>query len=429
MIRVAMAVLGVLAWSATAGAEPAGELGGLEDRVRALEEATEEESAGGVDVFYEDGVTFKERDGDWKAVLGAYAMVRGDFFIRARERDHVHSFAVEETAIHLQAKIAETWEGYVHARFLPDGADLYLGYAGFVRWEELQVRVGVITSPFSMEYDEWVQWVDLPYYSPTSLLDPDISLGAIASGSLAGGAVDWATGVFNGNGPGRNADENSDKDVVARIRARLEDTPAGFLHFGVAASAGRTRKEIGATPFDFVMPSTGTTWHSDPGLVDFRTDGRTLRVQAQLAWILGPFELKSEAATLRSHVDFPGSRNHVTRAWSAYATAGLWIGGSRRPGAVPNVDKALFDGGFGAFQVVVRASRTVLDDAFAHHAAFGGARRAFEAAVAVNWYASRHFRLTLMAAGIRYASGRAVLDGGTEARRENTLGFRAQVDF
>jgi phosphate-selective porin len=405
------------------------ETAGLEERVRELEARVAEPEPGSVDVFYEDGLTFTEHDGDWSVVLGAYAIVRGDFFIRARERDHVHTFVVEDTAVHLQATLADSWEGYVHARFLPDGADLYLGHVGFVKWEALQVRAGVVTPPFSMEYDEWVQWIDLPYYSLTSAMDPDVSLGAVASGVLAEGAFDWSIGAFNGNGPGQNGDENSDKDVVARVRVRLEETPAGFLQFGVAASAGRARKDPGVTPFDFVMLSTGTTWHSDPGLVDYRTDGRVLRLQAQAAWILGPFELKSEAATFRAHVDFPDSRNHVFRAWSAYLSAGLWIGGSRRPGAVPTVDKPLFGGGVGAFQVVVRASRTVLDDTFAHHAEFAGARRVFEGAIALNWYASRHFRLTLMAAGIRYSSGRAVLDGGTEAKRENVLGFRAQVDF
>lgn len=404
ILRAAALVLG--AW-----VEAQGETPGLEERVRELEERATKTEPGGVDVFYEDGLTLQESDGDWSVVLGAYAIVRGDFFIRARERDHVHTFVVEDTAVHLLATLAGSWEGYVHARFLPDGADLYLGHVGFVKWEELQVRVGVVTPPFSMEYDEWVQWIDLPYYSLTSAMDPDISLGAVASGVLAEGAFDWSIGAFNGNGPGQNGDENSDKDVVARVRVRLEETPAGFLQF------------------DFATFSTGTTWHSDPGLVDFRTDGRTLRLQAQAAWILGPFELKSEAATFRAHVDFPDSRNHVFRAWSAYASAGLWIGGSRLPGAVPTVDKPLFGGGVGAFQLVVRASRTVLDDTFAHHAEFAGARRAFEGAIALNWYASRHFRLTLMAAGIRYSSGRAVLDGGTEAKRENVLGFRAQVEF
>jgi hypothetical protein len=414
-----------------AHAEEAGGPAGLEERVRELEAkaAEPEEKPAGVSLYYSDGLNFEETEGDWSIVLGGYAMVRGDFFIHAHERDHVDAFSIEETALHLMATIAESWEGYVHGRFLADGADLYLGHVGFVKWEELQVRAGLITSPFSMEFDEWVQWIDLPYYSPGSQMDTDIALGVLANGTLGGGVVDWAAGVFNGNGPGKGTDENSDKDVVARVRFRLEESPVGFLQAGLAASYGRARKEPGETPFSFLIPSTGTTWHSDPGLVEFRTDGRVVRVQAQAAWILGPFELRSEAAALRAHVDFPDGRNRVFRAWSAYASAGLWIGGSHRPAGVPEVEKPLFGGGIGAFQFVVRASRIVLGDAFEQHAGFEGARRAFEGAAAVNWYPSRHFRLTLMAARVRYSSGRAVLDGGTRASHEVVVGFRAQVDF
>lgn len=402
---------------------------GLEERVRALEEGLESREAPPVRAWYDDGLHAGDEDAGWEVVLGGYLIARGDFFLRHRERDQVDTFAVEDASIHVLASVDGAWEGYVHGSFQPDGAQLYLAHAGFVLWDEFQVRAGVITAPFSMEFDEWVQWIDLPAYSLTSVLDPDIALGVLASGRVAEGAADWAVGVFNGNGPGQDADENGDKDVVARVRGRLEETPLGFLHAGLAASVGRARKEPGATPFDFAAPATGTTWHSDPGAVAFRTDGRLWRAQGQIAWIAGPFELRGEAEILRAQVDFPGSRNHPFRAWSAYATAGFWIGGSRRPAEEPEVESPLFDGGFGALQFTGRVSRTVLDDAFAHHAAFEGARRALELALGVNWYPNRRVRLSAMFAQVEYASGRAILDGGTRARRENVLAFRAQLDF
>jgi phosphate-selective porin len=439
-----------LLWAAAPAAAQSGPT--LEERVRKLEMSAQESgkmpdgertgSAGSrVDAWFDDGLRFKSADGNFEGRLGAHVIVHYTWNPYRNEGDgKIDGFSIRDAAVDAYARIMKSWEVYVRAQILPGGTSLYYGWAEFNKWDEVRLRAGLFKMPYSPETMEDNRWMDMPENSMVSLTAPGRDLGAMAHGAIGGGIFGYAVGVFNGNGTG--GDYNSDKDglvrVVLRPGAKSESDYIKHLYIGGGVTRGeaRSRDVSSEGPISMRAPATGTVWHDSnaTGGGTVLADENIFRAGADLAYIAGPFEIKSEYSFYKAGLEDGTGDDFNFRAHAWYAQAAFWIGGSRAPHHRPEVDKPLFGdkGGFGAFQFVGRFSQIRVNDVLEEKAGFGGSRSAKEYAVAVNWYPCAYARISAMYVRYEYDNEdtRLVpLAGGHQTNDEDAVVLRAQVDF
>jgi phosphate-selective porin len=417
--------------------------GSLEDRVKALElrmaetgeagpDAAKTSGAGSaVDVYFDKGLNFKSEDEKFAGRLGAYVIVHFSAGLKENERNQIDTFTIRQSGIDVGARFSKAFEVFISPRFLSGTADLFLGWVEFNMWKELKLRAGLYKEPYSIETGEHVLRQDMPENSFVFRHDPARDVGLMAFGEAASGVLRYWAGVFNGNGQGPN-DENSDKDVAARLLivpgSSTESGPFKHLYVGGAATHGRWRRGVNQVPFTFEWPVNGRDFLVPTGLGEnFRVDDDVTRAAAILMWLWGPMEFKTEWSYYRAKIEWNDDVD-TWNSYSNYASLGLWIGGSRAPFNRPKVDKALFDGGFGALQFVARYSKLYLGSEFQDRAGFAGTNHAREYAAAVNWFPNAHTRLSVMYAMVEYGSERCPTPAGL-IDDEDVIIVRAQIDF
>ncbi|MCE9583164.1 MAG: OprO/OprP family phosphate-selective porin [Planctomycetes bacterium] len=416
--------------------------GNLEDRVKALEaKQTEKEKAGGakggdmVGAWFDDGLRFKTDNGSFEGRLGAYVIVHYTTHLHLNESDgKIDGYTVKEAGVELDGRLWQAWEVYVRPRIMPGGTDLYYGWVEFNKWECIKVRVGVMKEPYSPETMEDRKWMDMPEDSLLSLTAPGRDLGAMIHGSPLDGIVNYSVGVFNGNGT--KGDENSDKDLAARLAfrpgAKSESEVLKHLTIGGSLTWGRANRD-GVTAFNFETPATGTNFH--PGsATGSALDGRVNRFGVDVSWVWGALSVKAEYSYFKARVNFAATDSRPAfRAHSWYGQVGFWILGSTRvTNHRPDIKKPLFNGGVGDVQVIGRVSNLRIDDTYEEHLGFTGSRSVTEFALGVNYYPNAYVRISAMFVQYRYdhkGSRQIFSADGRHFDDENAIIIRAQVDF
>lgn len=403
------------------------------------------ESTGGksmIEVYFDDGLRFRACNNDFEGRIGAYVIQHTLWFPRHLEKDHISGFTMKETGVDVWGRLFQAWEVYIRAVYAPGGASLYYGWAEFNKWDVLCIRAGYFKEPYSMETQEDVKWQDMPENSLINPQTPGRDLGVMVHGNIGKGIFRYAVGLFNGNGSvggAPNTDENSDKDFAMRLvlqpGAQMESDLIKHLYIGVAMTRGMEDKGTNETPFSFESPATQTAYHapSTPG-TPFVDNDHTTRFQGELAYLIGlgdtaQIDIKGEWSYLKAKLEF-GDAHETFRSDGFYTSLGFWLFGSRSLGKRPVVNKPLFNGGVGAFQLVVRYSQMRLDNTFEELAGFGGNRHPKEYAAALNWYPNQYVRISLMYAQEVYSHRDPVaLASGTLVKNDNVWIIRAQVDF
>ena len=409
----------------------------LENRVRALElksgaEREAASSAGGTELeaWFDKGLRFATSDDAFQARLGASFIFHGIAHQRDGGVAAPDTFLVREAALELGARFAESFEVFVSPEFLPGSSRLLYGWAEFNRWPEFRVRAGKFKEPFSMETLEETRWWDFLENSVVYMHAPVPDLGVMAHGRLADGLLGYAIGVFNGSGAG--SDNNSDKDIAARLlispARRIGWKPLRHLHAAVSATYGRQDQRAPARPFPMFDPGTGTDFHSNPAASNYEVE-TVSRLSAEFAALLGPVEAKGEFSWHRSRIEFDDGATRAFRSPAFYGQLGVWIAGRRVPFGVPEVDAPLFADGFGALQIAGRFARMRVDDVLIDHAGFQGARRVDEFALIVNWFPNENIRISLQFIRVEYRHGRATLTNGDRTAREDAILLRFQLSF
>lgn len=403
----------------------------LESRVKALEIRSAPRE-GAINAWFDRGLRFATRDDTFSARIGVSLVLHA----RTHHREHggagPDTFLVREAALEFGARFAESFEVFVSPEFLPGSARLLYGWVEFNRWPWLRVRVGQFKEPYSMETLEETRWWDFAENSVTYMQAPTPDLGVMVHGRVADGLFGYAVGVFNGNGARAGTDENSDKDLAARLVVSPADAigwkPLRHLHAAVSATHGIPDRRAPARPFPMFIPGTGTDFHSNPAASNYEI-GAITRLSGEFALLLGPVEAKAEFSWHRSRLEFDDGARRAFRSPSAYGQLGLWIAGRRVPFGVPEVDSHLFHGGFGALQVAGRYAWMKLDDLLVDRAGYDGARRVDEFAAVINWFPNEYVRVSLEFIRVAYRHGRALLLDGSRTAREDAFLLRVQLSF
>ncbi|MCE9582644.1 MAG: OprO/OprP family phosphate-selective porin [Planctomycetes bacterium] len=420
----------------------------LEERVKALEMKTggagpapaSEAGKEPLQAWFDKGLWFRAGNGMFEGRIGVYGIFHYTWNGQLNEGDgKIDGFKVKEAGLEAYGRFWKAFEVYINPRMFPTGTTLKFGWVEFNKWEELKVKVGVFKEPYSPEtYTDGVRTQDMPELSLLSVTVPGRDIGAMVHGKIAGGIFGYAIGVFNGNGADPGSDENSDKDVAARISSN--PGAGGSIDFiknlflGISVTRGKANHANGVTPFAFSTPATGTNFFFDQaGGSTFRCEDNVTRFGADFAWCWSFLEIKAEYSYFKAQVDFDNNRQSTFRSHSWYGSAGVWIGGHRTPGKRPEIDKNLFDGGMGGLNIVGRISKLHVNDVFEEQAGFGGSRNATEFALCVNWYPNPYVRISAMFVQYEYDKQRSrrIAFGADQhvSNDENAVIIRAQVDF
>jgi phosphate-selective porin OprO and OprP len=189
-----------------------------------------------VDVWFEDGIRFKAKDGSFEGRLGGRFLAHyRDVFDRPQEtvgaptmRNVPDTIFVRQARIDLEGTIMKDWGFKVQVDF---GSGLYnqsSGAApsnvtgtlrdGFVEWKKLkefQIRFGQWLVPLSQEDYSSSRFIDFAERSVMNRLHPGRELSLMFSGTILENSLDWYALVTNGQGTlndgGRNINDSNDQ--------------------------------------------------------------------------------------------------------------------------------------------------------------------------------------------------------------------------
>ena len=224
-------------------------------------------------------------------------------------------------------------------RIMPDFGGgqfvLYDAYVDLAFANAFQIRAGKFKPPVGLERLQSATAIAFTERAlPTSLV-PNRDLGIQVAGSVLGGGVSYAGGVFNGvdDGSLADTDPNNDKEFDARIMLQPFTSSLGLLRgfsVGVAGTRGTQRGTLTAA---------GLPGYRSPGQNTFFTyrnnaqatgtalaNGTRQRIMPQGFYYLGAFSVLGEYVISRQDVLLNTTSAELEqRAWQA--TAGFVLTG------------------------------------------------------------------------------------------------------
>jgi phosphate-selective porin OprO/OprP len=263
-----------------------------------------------------EGVVIKSADGAFQLKLRGYIQADGRFFPGGAVPLGTSNFLLRRA----RAVTEFTGWKYFTLRFTPDFGQgrvvLFDAYLDFRPVPQLGLRAGKAKPPIGLERLQSA--VDIRFVErglPTNLV-PNRDVGFQAFGDLAGGALSYAVGVFNGvpdfgNG---DLDATNDKDFEARLFARV-----GGAGLGIAGSTGSEHGTVSAAALPvYVTPGQQPMFRYRDSTV---ANGRRIRVAPQAYWYAGPVGVLGEYVASEQDITRTTSSRRVTsRAWQVAAS-------------------------------------------------------------------------------------------------------------
>ena len=416
----------------------------LEQRISILErklENAEEEAAtraksGATVSAGERGFSIRSNDGqydlklrllaqaDWRSVLDPEPAFNDTFLIR-RARPT------------FEAQLGK----YVAARLTPE----FAGASATVvdAWVDLKlsplftIRAGKMKGPVGLERLQSggsTLFIERAY--PTELA-PNRDIGLALTGDHNGGVFQYTAGDNNGTADGRDAaasDVDDEKELAARVFFEPFRNEPGLLQglgFGVAGSSGsKSGTSVGTSGVlpQYRTPVQTTFFQYAAGVA---ASGSHDRVTANLQYYRYGFGLIGEWIESSQEVSLAANQAKLDHtAWAAsasYVLTGEDTGfrGVAKPAKPFGTGP---DSGWGAFEVVLRATELDIDDA-----AFGGfasaatqASNALTYAAGFNWYVTTNAKIMVNYTHTSFEGGAA---GGADRADEKGILARFQLNY
>jgi phosphate-selective porin OprO/OprP len=385
------------------------------------------QSAPAVVAGWQNGFFVQSADGRNKLSFGAVIQEDGRFSVDDPSA-FTSTFTLRKARLGIQGQVAK----YFAFRLTPElgngSATVVDAYADVRFSPAFSVRIGKDKTPVGLELLYGDPGLYFNERSLVSLLVPNRDDGVQVRGDVAGGAVSYAIGVFNGVPDGSSTttdvDTNGGKDVAGRLQVRpfhrTGRAASAFDNFGLhlGFSSG---SQTGALPS--FKTSAGQRFFTYAGA---NADGDRTRVSPGIFYCYKSLGVFGEYARTRQDVTKPDVTGTVTNeAWDASGTF-ILTGETASNGVIR--PKRPFDpasGAWGAVEIVARyATLTVDEDAFTlGFAADDAVREAHQRSVGVNWYP-----VSLVKFYLSYE--RTSFEGGAAERpTENTVLLRTQLAF
>ena len=254
--------------------------------------------------------------------------------------------------------------------------DVNLNYR-YAPW--LQLRAGKFRPPVGLEQLQLDRDTLFNERSLVTDLTPNRDVGFQLWGDIAGGALSYAVGVFNGVGDARNtsnADFEDHREVAGRLFAQpFKNSQIAALQglgFGLAGSFGNSSSNANALPNANGYATEGQqlffAYNPATGGSSVVADGQHWRLSPQASYYYGPFGLMAEYAISDQVVRRVGALPLATAdlQHSAWELTGSWVltgENASYSGVTPRHPFDPRNGNWGAFQVVARYSELDIDNA------------------------------------------------------------------
>lgn len=420
----------------------------LDQRVRILERKLELEAernealakSQGQAVATKDGFEVKSADGAFRLKLRGYLQVDGRFFLDDEELPATDSWVIRRA----RPVVEGTLFKFVDFKIMPDFGGgtsvLFDAYLEARFSKAARLRAGKFKPPVGLERLQSA--TDLLFVErafPTGLV-PSRDIGLQLGGELAGGKLEYQTGLFNGVVDGGLADQDSadGKEYAARLlwkpfQPADGGVPAIDLALGLAVTRGDEEGSLTATGLPaYRIPGSSNffAYRSDSTLAGtVRADGTRERLSPQ-AWLYtGPFgalfEWVSSTTSVRRNTTVADLENEAWQLQLSWVLSGET---NSYKGVAPRRPFSPQGGGAGAWIVAVRASGLEADPAtfplFADPTR--SVREATLYGAAVSWNAVRGLRWILDYSLVQYDGGAAA---GGNRPDEKVLFTRFQVAF
>lgn len=377
----------------------------LERRLELEQEAAARASAATV-ATGADGLQVRSADGAYQVRLRGYVHSDGRYFFEGTA-PAASTFQLRRIRPILEGVVARNYHFRLMTDFGGGSVTVQDAHLDAVFGSVLRVRVGKFKPPVGLERLQSATAMSFVERALPTALVPSRDVGVQLYGELAGGAVGYQAGVFNGVVDGGSGDVDVDphKDVAGRLflqpfRGAGPELLRG-LGVGIAGSRGRqegTATAPGLPGYRTVGQQSFFAYRSNGQAAGTAiADGRRTRLSPQGWLYFRGLGLTGEHVSATHRVRRESEVAELThRAWQGTATLLLTGEDAAYTGVRP---RAVFDPArrtWGAVELAARASRLEVDeDAFPTFA--DPARSASSArhwGVGVNWYLNRNVRLS-----------------------------------
>ena len=358
---------------------------------------------------WDNGFYIQNREHTARLKIGGVTQFDGRFFVPRDSDPKVDQFGFRSIRPDLQGTVFEHYD----FRLFPDfaGGKLVVqdAYADVHYGDAVKVRVGKFKVPFGLERLQSESDTTFVERGLPTQLAPNRDLGVQVFGELAGGAVAYQVGIFNGvaDGQSGDGDVSSGKEGAARVFVKpfaTGDSLAKQLGVGGAVTYGDTTGTLAATDLPvfktqgqttFFQYRTGTTLMDTP-----IAHGRHWRATAQADYFAGPLGLLAEYVHTAEHVAL--GETHAIAAADAWQGLAQWVITGDAASFKSVTPRHAFDpshGHYGAFDLVGRvgelrfASSDVFDRGLADPTK--SALRVWNAGAGLDWFPNRTFRFVL----------------------------------
>ncbi|OGW18370.1 MAG: hypothetical protein A3G93_02495 [Nitrospinae bacterium RIFCSPLOWO2_12_FULL_45_22] len=361
------------------------EMDGLLERVKGREKKDKTLNA-----FYKDGFQVQTVDKSFKMQVGG--RVQGDYLGLDNNDTDDSSFTIR------RARIFASGDLFKHTDFKGEidfgqgnDASLTDGYLNFKYLKWAQLRIGQYKEPFSLEELTSSRYIDFVERSTLNSLVPARDIGLMVHSEFLEGTIGYGLGIFNGSGLNQRRDQNDDKDIAGRLYFRPFAQSESMFLKGLQLATNFTvgNQEGGLSTIRTPAARTSIiSWASG-----VKSDDRRTRFGADLAWVIGPFSLKSEY--IRADWDNLRLKNRQEdfdiQGW--YVTGSIFLTGEEKPfkeGAFGRLKKVhSFDpqkSGWGAWELLARYDTLRADDDIFDLGYATGTDRINAFTVGLNWY-------------------------------------------
>lgn len=433
----------------------------IAERRRELDAEAAEARAGALPQLSigERGVSFRSADTNF--TFGLRGLVQLDsrtFFNDDEWNEGNDTFLLRRARPILEGTVFRNIAYRIQPDFGGSGAQIFDAYVAYEHRPELALTAGKFKGPVGLEQLHPVSALGFNERGLPSALVPLRNVGVQLSGKLADGRVEYAAGVFNVAGDGRNpenANFGDGREYAGRVFLRpfltSEDRWLQNLGFGVGGSHSQVSSNALALPASrggrvpgYTTPAVQQFFAYNPLAGPVVGDGSFWRVSPQLEYRVGPFGLIGEYVISQHAVYNSTTFRSADLAHHAWQLAAQWVLTGEPAsfgGIVPNRPFSPHGGGWGAWQLVGRFGQLDIDDG-----AFQGfsnpANSASEAtswSVGVNWWLNRNLRVQTSFTHTSFEGGGApasAVDPGTylppatvTRQDENALMTRIQLAF
>jgi phosphate-selective porin OprO/OprP len=353
-----------------------------------------------------EGFSLSSPDKSFLIKLRGYLQADTRLFASDADRPGSSTFLVRRARPLVEGTLYGVFDFRLLTDFAAGAPALWDAYLEFRPRKELRLRAGKFKPSVGLErLQSATNIIFLERALPTDLV-PNRDIGLQLHGELAGGALTYALGAFNGTADGASTDTNLDDSFDLAARVFAQPFKAGGPHslsglgLGVAATNGQEFGSATTTGLT-VLRTTGqqTFFSYRTGATAAETviaSGNHFRVTPQGYFYAGPLGVLAEYVSSAQEVSRGPEHARLRHtAWQATASFVLFGGDASYEGVRPRNPFKSSGEGWGAVELAGRYSALHVDpDAFPIYA--DPARSAHDAAdwgVGANWYLNSNVRV------------------------------------